>query len=90
VSGFIPYNCALSDPVLRPFTYAMLSLASLQLLMIVLNCLLICHHPRDSVEQILVKSGVLVAPLHVLHDPQQANHLLMEEGGAPRTRRRSS
>jgi len=43
---------------IKPFTYGMLSLACLQILMIILNSMLICHHPRDTMQQILIKSGV--------------------------------
>ena len=55
----------------RPFTYGMLALACLQLIMVCLNTMLICHHPRDDMQQILLKSGV-ISPL--MAQQQQDGH----------------
>lgn len=64
----------------RPFIYGMLALALLQLFMLFLNSLLICYHPRDTMQQILLKSGVF-QPLmpknekkNRSHQPQDTNY----------------
>jgi hypothetical protein len=45
--------------IIRPFAYALLAVICLQLIFIVMDFMILCFHPRDSLQKILEKSGTI-------------------------------
>lgn len=43
----------------RPFSIALGAIIVFQIILIILDILIFCYHPRDSWEQILYKSGTV-------------------------------
>lgn len=46
---------------LAPFAYFIIAFVLFQILLLVLNCMLICYNPRDSEERIRAKNGIFSA-----------------------------
>lgn len=45
--------------MIRPFAIVLLSLSALQCFLILFDFMVLCFNPRDTLEQILYKSGTL-------------------------------
>lgn len=49
---------------IEPVSYAVMILSFFQVIVVLMNMTVMCFHPRDDLEKILIKSGTISAPVH--------------------------